>query len=140
MRSRTATALPRSHRSDLITEPLRPATTGPPGFEPGPARLELAMLPVTPRTWILGFLTCRSVPYASGTVLCRTARSQEGAERREAAGESPPPVREARERTTRIERASSGWRPVALPSELRPQMRPAGVEPARPPYQSGALH
>lgn len=40
------------------TEPLRPATivhvrrkAGPPGFEPGPARLELAMLPVTPWTY-----------------------------------------------------------------------------------------
>src|SRR5215831_6600073 len=33
-----------------ITEPLRPATVAnPPGFEPGPARLELAMLAVTPR-------------------------------------------------------------------------------------------
>src|SRR5204863_968780 len=31
------------------TGPLRPATTGPPGFEPGPARLELAVLPLTPR-------------------------------------------------------------------------------------------
>ena len=36
-------------------------------------------------------------------------------------------------RTTRLERASSGWRPDALPVELRPhqrQARPAGVEPA----------
>src|SRR4051812_25271329 len=37
-----------------ITEPLRPATmsneeAGPPGLEPGLARLELAVLPVTPR-------------------------------------------------------------------------------------------
>jgi hypothetical protein len=34
-----------------ITGPLRPATTDPPGLEPGPARLELAMLPVTPRIY-----------------------------------------------------------------------------------------
>ena len=33
-----------------------------------------------------GFLTRRSDPYASGTVLGHTARSQEGAERREAVG------------------------------------------------------
>src|SRR3954463_15377409 len=36
-----------------ITEPLRPATifvaAGPPGLEPGPARLELAVLPFTPQ-------------------------------------------------------------------------------------------
>jgi hypothetical protein len=25
---------------------------GPPGIEPGPARLELAMLPVTPQAWV----------------------------------------------------------------------------------------
>jgi hypothetical protein len=62
------------------------SAAGPPGFEPGPARLELAVLPLTPRAY--------------------------------------------RERTTRIERASPGWRPGALPSELRPRTRPAGVEPA----------
>src|SRR5439155_22630932 len=34
-------------------------------------------------------------------------------------------------RTTRLERASPGWRPGALPGELRPLgARPAGVEPA----------
>src|SRR5262245_22780674 len=63
-------------------------------------------------------------------------RAVSGARRRR----KPTPVREARERTTRVERASWGWRPVALPSELRPPMRPAGVEPARLPYQSSALH
>ena len=74
-----------------ITEPLRPATnderTGPPGLEPGPARLELAML----------------CGYTTGLM----------------------------KRTTRLERVSPGWRPGALPHELRPrEIRPAGIEPA----------
>ncbi len=47
-RRRTATAEGRSAHE--ITEPLRPATitrkANPPGFEPGPARLELAVLPL----------------------------------------------------------------------------------------------
>ena len=34
------------------------------------------------------------------------------------------------ERTTRIERASPGWRPGALPAELRPRVRSAGSRPA----------
>jgi hypothetical protein len=34
------------------------------------------------------------------------------------------------ERTTRIERASRGWRPGALPAELRPRVRSAGSRPA----------
>jgi hypothetical protein len=33
-------------------------------------------------------------------------------------------------RTTRIERASPGWRPGALPAELRPHIRAAGLESA----------
>lgn len=44
----------REDPSPEITRPLRPATiheTGPPGFEPGPTRLELAVLPVTPRAY-----------------------------------------------------------------------------------------
>ena len=47
-----------SNRSCQITGPLRPATisfpAGPPGVEPGPARLELAVLPFTPRAFESG--------------------------------------------------------------------------------------
>ena len=60
-----------SARDDLVVG------AGPPGVEPGPARLELAVLPFTPRA--------------------------------------------CAERTTRIERVSSEWRPGALPSQLRPR-------------------
>jgi hypothetical protein len=92
------------------------------------------------------FLARRCVPICRWDSGSHTARRQEGAQRREAArgarlrraGAGCRPGK--RERTTWIEQASSGWRPVALPSELRPPMRPAGVEPARVPYQSTALH
>jgi hypothetical protein len=60
-----------------ITEPLRPATANPPGFEPGLARLELAVLS----------------SYTTSSY----------------------------KRTTRLERASPGWRPGALPTELHPR-------------------
>ena len=48
---RRRTARPVAGRLHQITEPLRPATieavrTNPPGFEPGPARLELVVLPL----------------------------------------------------------------------------------------------
>ena len=105
-------------RDDLVVG------AGPPGLEPGLTRLELAVLPFTPRA--------------------------------------------CRERTTRIERASPGWRPGALPSELRPpsgtlgwtrtsglcrrrtalsplsygrkkKEPPAGVEPAPRPYKGRVL-
>ena len=106
-----------SARDDPVVE------AGLPGLEPGPARLELAVLPLTPQAY--------------------------------------------RERTTRIERASPGWRPGALPAELRPpsgtpgwsrtsglcrrraalcplsygRMKepPAGVEPAPRPYKGRVL-
>jgi hypothetical protein len=44
--------------------------------------------------------------------------------------------------TARIERASPGWRPGALPVELRPRVKeepPAGVEPALQPYEGCVL-
>jgi hypothetical protein len=72
-----------SNRFCQITGSLRPATTaGPPGVEPGPARLELAVLLFTPRAF--------------------------------------------EKRTTRIEQASPGWKPGALPSELRPRIGTPG--------------
>jgi hypothetical protein len=49
--TRSRTARPYGCSADEITDPLRPATTGLPGFEPGPARLELAMLAVTPQAF-----------------------------------------------------------------------------------------
>ena len=68
-RRRTATAEGRSAHE--ITEPLRPATitrkANPPGFEPGPARLELAVLPLHH-----GLVRMKSTPGWSRTSgLCR---------------------------------------------------------------------
>jgi hypothetical protein len=60
-------------------------------------------------------------PYASGTVLGHTARSQEGGQRREAAGK--PPVREAREPPAGVEPAPRPYKGRVLPLTLR---RPSG--------------
>jgi hypothetical protein len=55
-----------------ITEPLRPATADPPGLEPGPARLELAVLPVTPRIYACARLDSNQRPLPSqGSTLLR---------------------------------------------------------------------
>ena len=41
----------RGRSTDEITEPLRPATTDPPGFEPGPAEVGARRAAVTPRVY-----------------------------------------------------------------------------------------
>ncbi len=85
LRSRTAAA--REDRSaHEITEPLRPATmvqTGPPGIEPGPTRLELAVLPITPRAFVRAVKSLRqeSNPHygrTKGACLPLTLRRRDG--------------------------------------------------------------
>jgi hypothetical protein len=63
------------NRSHQITEPLRPATivseAGPPGVEPGPARLELAVLPFTPQAFESGRPGSNGPPRSGAPVLFR---------------------------------------------------------------------
>jgi hypothetical protein len=135
---------PSGGRSHQITEPLRPATTGPPGFEPGPARLELAMLPLHhgPRSGRPGSNRRLRV---GGPVLfllsyVRKISRFPGASLRRRAGQCSA-TRPAR---WRVRSGARRRRSPTSPggSRRRPgkRVRPAGVEPARPPYQSGALH
>ena len=69
-------------------------------------------------------------PLRPATMMNEQARQDSNPDRR---GWSSPCCRlhhRPVKRTTRLERVSPGWRPGALPHELRPRARPAGIEPA----------
>ena len=114
-------------RSHQITEPLRPATivseAGPPGVEPGPARLELAVLPFTPQAFESGRPGSNGPPRSGAPVLFRLSYVR-----------------------LRYARLESNQRPLpsqgrTLSAELgaREQEPPAGFEPTPRPYKGRVL-
>jgi hypothetical protein len=152
MRSRTAAA--RSARFHQITQPLRPATisseAGLPGVEPGPARLELALLSVTPQAFESGrpgsngplrsgapvlfrlsyvrqeVHPARVEPAASAVAGQRSIRGATGVGRYGASGRSRPAPRPYNGRVLSVDTTEA-------------KVETAGVEPAPPRCKRGAL-
>src|SRR5436190_18926834 len=78
MRGRTARADSVSAAPSKVTEPLRPATkANPPGLEPGPARLELAVLPLHHRFAQSGRPESNGPPRSGAPVLYRLSYIRE---------------------------------------------------------------
>jgi hypothetical protein len=115
------------NRSLQITEPLRPATifdeAGLPGVEPGPARLELAVLPFTPQA------------YRERTTRIERASPEwrPGALPSELRPRSGTP---GWSRTSGLCRRRTALSPLSYGRRKEP---PAGVEPAPRPYKGRVL-
>ena len=112
--------LPRGNRAAPARDEQQRA--GPPGFEPGPARLELAMLPLTPQACGADD-PARTGPSGDGApVLFRLSYIR---------------IRHARlESNQRPLPSQSSALPLSYERELEP---PAGVEPAPRPYKGRVL-
>jgi hypothetical protein len=119
----------RSARSHQITEPLRPATisseAGLPGVEPGPARLELAMLPVTPQAFESGRPGSNGPLRSGAPVLFRLSCVRQ---------EVPP----GWSRTSGLCRRRTALYPLSY-GRRKMTEPPAGVEPAPRPYKGRVL-
>ena len=115
-----------------ITEPLRPVTSaGPPGFEPGPARLELAVLPVTPQAYQGADWAAPTIKDAGLCPRVRLKRSGRPGSNGPLRGGSPVLFRLSYVRTRGADSAAptikDAW---ALPARPPYRIRPAGLEPA----------
>src|SRR5262249_17479215 len=132
-----------SARVHQITEPLRPATeANPPGLEPGPARLELAVLPLHHgleggRPAKPGGL-CWSAS-SSDALGKRTARLERGSP--EGRAGARPTALHPRETHARLE---SNQRPLPSRDSAHPlsygrKEPPAGIEPTPRPYEGRVL-
>ena len=132
IRARSAVA-----RLCQITGPLRPATTDPPGLEPGQTRLELAVLPVTPRIYACARLESNqqpppshggALPLSYGRLTSRSLRQ-----------ESNPHLGRTKGACLPLTLRRLGWRrwesnprpPRCKRGALPPELRPPGVQCGR---------